>query len=157
MNSTWPAPRDSASSPGAAAGKEIENADAGQLKSRNAMLELVEDRLADAIGSRAGMATPRRRQGPAAQGPADDPHRLALRQALAAELLAQHARMHLLDRAARQLAQHERAERHPDQPVDLEPEMLAHLLDFAVLALAQAESSQALPPWTRSSFASIGP
>src|SRR5262245_54643451 len=53
-----------------------------------------------------------------------------------AELLAQGARPHLLDRAHRKLAELERAERHPDQAVDREPEVAEHVPHLAVLALA---------------------
>src|SRR5262245_19916884 len=53
-----------------------------------------------------------------------------------AELRAQGARLHLLDRARRELAELERPERHPDQAVDREPEVAEHVPHHAVLALA---------------------
>src|SRR5215467_8053228 len=56
-----------------------------------------------------------------------------------AELLAQMARAHLLDRAFGQIAKLERTKRHPDQAVDRKPEMAEHVLDLAVLALAHGE------------------
>ena len=55
---------------------------------------------------------------------------------LGAELVLQHARADFLDLAFLDLAQLERAEGDADQPVDREPEMLEHGLDFAILALA---------------------
>ena len=57
---------------------------------------------------------------------------------LVAELIAQHAGAHLGDLAFRQIAEFERPERHADQPVHRQPEMLEHPLDLAVLAFAQA-------------------
>src|SRR5262249_35942739 len=56
-----------------------------------------------------------------------------------AELVAQHAGAYLLDRALRQLAQLERAERDADQPVHLQAEMAQHVAHLAVLALADRE------------------
>src|SRR5262249_57740500 len=53
-----------------------------------------------------------------------------------AELLAQVPRAPLLDRADAKIAELERAERDADQPRHLEAEMLQHVLDLAVLALA---------------------
>src|SRR5262249_43990604 len=52
---------------------------------------------------------------------------------------AQRPRLDLHDRAGRKLAELERPERDTDQPVDLEPEMAEHVLDLAVLALADRE------------------
>src|SRR5438552_3157958 len=56
-----------------------------------------------------------------------------------AELLAQMTRAYLVDLAFGQIAKLEWSERHPDQPVDREPEMAKHVLDLAVLALAHRE------------------
>ncbi len=56
-----------------------------------------------------------------------------------AELLAQHARIHLLDSAVFELAELERAERHADEARDGEVEMAEHIAHFAVLALADRE------------------
>ena len=56
-----------------------------------------------------------------------------------AELLAQRARLDLLDRAFRQVAELERPERHADQPVHRQPEMAQHVAHLAVLALAHRE------------------
>src|SRR5262249_43583129 len=64
---------------------------------------------------------------------------LRLRDHPFAELLAQHARAHLLDRALGKLAQLERAERDADQPVHLQPEVAQHVAHLAVLALADRE------------------
>ena len=47
--------------------------------------------------------------------------------------------LHLLDRAGRNLAELERAERHPDQAVHRKAEMAQHVLHLAVLALAHGE------------------
>src|SRR5579863_230604 len=55
---------------------------------------------------------------------------------LLAELLAQHARLHLLDRAFGKLGELERAVGHTDQPVHLESEMRHHVAHLAVLAFA---------------------
>src|SRR5208337_3053940 len=55
-----------------------------------------------------------------------------------AELVAQHPGAHLRDLALGQIAEFERAEGDADEPVDRQPQMLKHLLDLAVLALAQA-------------------
>ena len=56
-----------------------------------------------------------------------------------AELLLQDLGAHLLDEPALELAELERPEGEPDQPVHGKPEMLEDLLDLAVLALAQPE------------------
>src|SRR5882672_503279 len=56
-----------------------------------------------------------------------------------AELLAQMTRAYLVDLAFGQIAELERPERHPDQPVDRKPKMAKHVLDLAVLALAHRE------------------
>src|SRR5580658_1654921 len=55
-----------------------------------------------------------------------------------AELLAQHPARHLLDRAARQLAELERAIGQPKKPRHAQAQMLQHAADLAILALAQA-------------------
>ena len=60
-----------------------------------------------------------------------------LRQRLA-ELVLQHARLHLLDRAFGEIAKLEGAERQADQPVHRQAEMFEHALDLAVFAFAQA-------------------
>ena len=57
-----------------------------------------------------------------------------------AELLAQHARRHFLDRALGKLAELKRPERNADEPGDRQPEMAEHVAHFAVLALADGES-----------------
>src|SRR5262245_25516929 len=62
--------------------------------------------------------------------------RPGLRHDTRAELLAQGARLHLLDRADRKLAELERPERHPDQAVHRKPEVPEHVPHLAVLALA---------------------
>src|SRR5262245_40935407 len=59
-------------------------------------------------------------------------HACKLRHPLA-ELLAQRPRPHLLDCAFRELAELERAERHPDQPAHRQAEVAEHILDLAVL------------------------
>ena len=61
-----------------------------------------------------------------------------------AELVAQHAGFDLFERAFGDLAELERPEGEPDQPVDLEPQMFEHALDLAVLALAQAHGEPAI-------------
>ena len=53
------------------------------------------------------------------------------------ELVAQNAGAHFGDLAFPQIAELERTERHADQAVHGQPEMLEHPLDLAVLALAQ--------------------
>src|SRR5262249_30269384 len=63
-----------------------------------------------------------------------------------AELLSQMARAHLLDRAFRQIAELERTERHPDQPIDREPEMAEHVLDLTVLALPHRKHEPHIGP-----------
>src|SRR5262245_34329546 len=63
-----------------------------------------------------------------------------------AQLLAQMPGAHLLDRALRQLAELERTERHPDQPVHREPKVAEHVLDLAVLALAHREGQPHIGP-----------
>src|SRR4051812_46290175 len=55
---------------------------------------------------------------------------------LLAELLAQHAGLHLVDLAFLEFAQLERTVGDPDQPVHLEAEMRQHVAHLAVLALA---------------------
>src|SRR4051812_41639552 len=55
---------------------------------------------------------------------------------LFAELLTQHARLDLLDRAFDDFAELERAVRDADQPVHLKAEMRHDVADFAVLAFA---------------------
>jgi hypothetical protein len=60
-----------------------------------------------------------------------------LRRAFPTELLGKHAPLHFLDLAFRQIAEHERPERYPDQPIDGELKMLGNPLHFAVLAFAQ--------------------
>ena len=60
-------------------------------------------------------------------------HTRQLRDALA-ELVAQHAGAHLLDRAFRQLGELERAERNADEAIHLQAEVPQHVADFAVLA-----------------------
>jgi len=55
---------------------------------------------------------------------------------LLAQLVAQHARLHRLDAAHRQVAKLERAVADANQPVDLEAERAEHILDFAILALS---------------------
>uniref|UniRef100_UPI0031DBD086 two-component system sensor histidine kinase NtrB n=1 Tax=Achromobacter sp. TaxID=134375 RepID=UPI0031DBD086 len=57
-----------------------------------------------------------------------------------AELVAQRAAAHLEHMAFRQLTELERAVGDADQAVDLEAERAEHVLDFAVLAFAQAHS-----------------
>ena len=56
-----------------------------------------------------------------------------------AELIAQGPRLDLLDRAGRDLAELERAERNPDQAVHREAEVTEHVAHLAVLALADRE------------------
>src|SRR5216684_5319360 len=56
-----------------------------------------------------------------------------------AELLAQHAGLDLLDRALGEIAELERAERHPDQPAHRQSQVTEHVLYLAVLALADGE------------------
>src|SRR5262249_330219 len=56
------------------------------------------------------------------------------------ERLAQRPRLDLHDRAGRELAELERTEGDADQPVDLEAEVAEHVLDLAVLALADGET-----------------
>ena len=56
---------------------------------------------------------------------------------LRAQLIGEHAPLHLLDRAFGQIAERERPERHADQPVDGQAEMLGDPLHLAVLAFAQ--------------------
>ncbi len=53
------------------------------------------------------------------------------------ELISQHPRAHLFDRALGEQAELERSERKPNQAVDLKPDMFEHVLDLAVLAFAQ--------------------
>ncbi len=53
-----------------------------------------------------------------------------------AELIAQHARLHLDDLAVLHLAELERTERHADEAVRLQPERFDHIAHLAVLALA---------------------
>ena len=65
--------------------------------------------------------------------------RTGLRRHPLAELLAQSPRLHLLDRAFGELAELERAERHPDEPVHRQAEVAEHVLHLAVLALADRE------------------
>jgi len=61
---------------------------------------------------------------------------------LPADQVIEECRPHrdLLDRALGQVAELEGAERHPDQAVDLEPEMAEHVLHLPVLALAHREA-----------------
>ncbi len=61
------------------------------------------------------------------------------RRELRAKLVGQHSRLHLFDRAGRELAERKRPERDADQPVDGKPEMLGKPLHLAVLAFAQPE------------------
>src|SRR5262245_13329794 len=56
-----------------------------------------------------------------------------------AELLAQVARLHLLDGTGRQLAELERPERYADEARHLQAEMAEHIAHLAVLALANGE------------------
>ncbi len=56
-----------------------------------------------------------------------------------AELVAQHLGLHHLDGTHGQVAELERTEAHADQAVDLKAQRGEHVLDLAVLALAQAE------------------
>src|SRR5262245_31171442 len=56
-----------------------------------------------------------------------------------AELLAQRARLDLVDRAGVELAQLKRSERDADQPVDLEAEMAEHVAHLAVLAFTNGK------------------
>src|SRR5262249_6405745 len=51
-----------------------------------------------------------------------------------AELIAQRARLDLLDRAGLQLCELERPERHANEPVHPEAEVAEHVADLAVLA-----------------------
>src|SRR5262245_47246542 len=74
-----------------------------------------------------------------------------------AELLAQGARPHLLDRALRQLAELERPERQPDQPVHRRPRWPSTFLTSRFLPSRIAKVSQTLLPWARSTAASIAP
>ena len=55
------------------------------------------------------------------------------------KLVGEHARADLLDRAFRQIAELERPEGEPDQPVHLQAEVLEDALHLAVLALAQPQ------------------
>src|SRR5262249_29941255 len=66
-----------------------------------------------------------------------------------AELVAQHARTHLLDRAFAELAQLEWAERDADQPVHLQAEVAQHVAHLAVLALADREGEPDVRPFGR--------
>ena len=61
------------------------------------------------------------------------------RDELRAELLAQHPRAHLLDRALREFGELERAERDANEPRDVEAEMAEHVAHLAVLALADGK------------------
>src|SRR5262249_35045480 len=56
-----------------------------------------------------------------------------------AELIAQDARRHFLDRALGDVAQLKWPERHADQACHLQPEMAQHVAHLAVLALADRE------------------
>src|SRR4029077_184756 len=58
---------------------------------------------------------------------------------LVAELLAQHARLHLIDRAFAELAELERTIGDTDQPVYFQPQMRQHVAHLAVLAFADCE------------------
>src|SRR5262245_61016536 len=63
-----------------------------------------------------------------------------------AELLAQSARLHLLDRAHRELAELEWPERQADQAVDRKPEVPEHVSHLAVLALADRKGEPDIAP-----------
>src|SRR5215469_13449860 len=56
-----------------------------------------------------------------------------------AELLAQHALIHFLDRAALQIAELERAIGEADETRDRKAQMLHHAPHFAIAAFAQAD------------------
>lgn len=60
------------------------------------------------------------------------------------ELIAQHARGHLVDRALRDLAKLKRSKGKPDQTVDLKPDMLEHALDLTVFSFAQRHRKPAI-------------
>ena len=77
---------------------------------------------------------------------------------LLAELVAQCLRLDLLDLAFGEVAELERAERHADQPVHLQPEMSpARCAPRGSCLRGCAKVSQTLAPCSRSSVASIGP
>jgi hypothetical protein len=60
------------------------------------------------------------------------------------QLIAEHTRAHLLDRALGDIAKLERSEGKPDQPVDVKTDMFEHAFDFAVLAFAQRDREPAI-------------
>src|SRR5215469_8345314 len=60
------------------------------------------------------------------------------RRASGPKLLAEHLPRHLVDRAARQIAELERPEREADQPSHLKPEMFEHATHLSVFPLAQS-------------------
>ena len=69
------------------------------------------------------------------------------------ELVLEDAGAHLVDEPLFELAELERSEREPDQPVHLDAEMLQDALDLAVLAFAECEAEPdvvALNPVERS-------
>src|ERR1019366_2737193 len=60
------------------------------------------------------------------------------------QLIAEHPRTHLLDRALGDIPQLEGSEGKPDQAVDLQPEMFEHAFDLAVLAFTQRHRQPAI-------------
>ncbi len=79
-----------------------------------------------------------------------------LREAVA-ELVAQHARRHLLDLAFLDVAQLERPERHADETRDMQPEMAQHVRTSRFLPSRMANVIHTFEVCSRSSVASIGP
>ena len=83
-----------------------------------------------------GAALPARRRARSISG-ASKSTPASLRE-LRAQLVAQHPGAHFRHLALGEIAEFERAEGDADEAIDRKPQMLEHLLDLAVLALAQA-------------------
>src|SRR5262249_43386316 len=142
----------------AAAGEEIEDADARQRQSLYAMFELVEDRLANPVGGRAGVAAARRCEGPAAEAAADDPHAPQPLRGSLPPSCSRSTRGLISSTAPRGSSPSMNGPKEMRMSrLTLSPRCSHSLLISRFLPSLRPKSSQALSPWTRSRPASIAP